>query len=113
MCFFKVNYTIKHLPHGDYTLIIGDKTYKQHVSKLSTQLSFGPDRDTVLVVRQPNPIDTTIVYLEADTYPSFPGRKKQKKNILQIISNVNIITNYVMRLYQQSLNATEVYLTLK
>ena len=30
MCFFKVNYTIKHLPHGDYTLIIGDKTYKQH-----------------------------------------------------------------------------------
>ena len=82
MCFFKVNYTIKHLPYGDYTLIIGDKTYKQHVSKLSTQLSFGPDRDTVLVVRQPNPVDTTIVYLEADTYPSFPGGEKAKEKYI-------------------------------
>ena len=82
MCFFKVNYTIKHLPHGDYTLIIGDKTYKQHVTKLSTQLSFGPDRDTVLVVRQPNPVDTTIVYLEADTYPSFPGGEKAKEKYI-------------------------------
>ena len=82
MCFFKVNYTIKHLPHGDYTLIIGDKTYKQHVTKLSTQLSFGPDRDTVLVVRQPNLVDTTIVYLEADTYPSFPGGEKAEEKYI-------------------------------
>ena len=29
-----------------------------------------------------NPVDTTIVYLEADTYPSFPGGEKAKEKYI-------------------------------
>ena len=80
LCNYKINYTINHLPYGDYTLFIGDRCFYR--TMLSKRISFTPEMDTVIITRQPTPVNTTFIYWEVDTYPEFPGGENAMKTFI-------------------------------
>ena len=87
MCSYKIKYTINNLPYGDYTLFMGDNRC-HYRTMLSKRISFTPEMDTVIITRQPTPVNTTFIYWGVDTYPEFPGGEKAMKKY---------ITNHVHR----------------
>ena len=80
-CFYKIKYTINNLPYGDYTLFMGNNRCLNRTI-LSKRISFTPEMDTVIITRQPTPVNTTFIYWDVDTYPEFPGGENAMKTYI-------------------------------